>query len=417
MINSSNLFRIATRALIAWIFAIAIYACDTKKEPSEEEVQTQTNAVGDTTAVPPASRTIKTEPVQPQHCTLYFDISSSMKGYWDATIAGDFRGAISDIRNLSVASTAYYFDTKKHDKPFDIITSLKGGKVKWAQESDIFAMIAEIFKNANADSQGKNCYVLITDGIMSGTNAQVTGTEFNIINRELLSGRIDSIVKKYTNKDLSLLVLRYEAPFKGTYYAYNNDNKPLNNETRPFFAFLVGKEGVVNYAVEKLTTQERVKEWAQYGRTHSITLSCDKAQVLSTGEYKCVKNQTPIIYINLKNLPDYASTNDYLKQHIDIIAKEKGKSKRLAYDRDYVIKDSKIELTQSCINTKLPCTFHVGLKQEQPIWVNKYNTDNDIKSYSPLTTFNLRFLLKPFLHLNNTEYLNNAETTTIRIIK
>lgn len=421
MIILHNKASIATTAVIVIVLVMAFSACRGNGGKSDkDDIDSATTDMVQVVSVVDVSSHAGL-PQQPQKCVLYFDASSSMRGYVDATIAGDFHGVIADIKNLASASSeAYLFDDEKHPIA-DITSSLQNRKIKWANESNLFAMIDEIVTNADRDIDS-NCFALVTDGIMSGTNAQIKAQPtYNKVSCEILSGRIDSILNKHRGKDVSVLVVRYTAPFKGIYYAYDNSHKKLDNEKRPFFVIIAAKESVVNYVVDELTKKGRAMDWVQYGRTYSTQLSCSAKLIPGEGYKFERKDSTLYIYLKLDELPPFATTESYLTQNIEICKTGRKNTKRvLERENDYTLAIDgtklKIRFTQKLIH-QLPASFNIGLTMQQPDWVERYTTLDDKDDYRENGTFNLSFFLKPFIRINDISYLNDTTKTRITIIK
>lgn len=364
--------------------------------------------------------------IQPEESVIVFDASKSMQGYADATVNGDFPGVISELNNAGKRSLAYLYDIKKTPIS-NFVSKFQNKQIPWAKESDLFGMVGEILNSASTNPA--NCYALVTDGTMSGSNAEIKADPtYNISKPAILQGKIDSLVNHIPEgKDISVLVAAYMAPFKGVYYAYDNSKKDLENEPRPFYVLVAGGTPQVNYMADKLSKQGNGKI-VQYGVKYPMPLT---ANAILTGKNrykvnKTVKDDGLSISVTLDKLPTYARNINYLRKNLEvertlprgntailILSTEDGEG-------DYTIteKGNKAEIKfNKKINYTLPASFTLRLKRVQPQWVEDMSTPNDKTQYRPDATLNLNYFLRPFLRLNNAECLNNEEQSKIEIIK
>lgn len=369
--------------------------------------------------------TITDTDTKPEECVIVFDASSSMRGYVDATVNGEFPGVISALNNAGNKSRAYLFDTKK--TPIDnFVSKIQNKKIKWANESDLFGMVSEILNSAAANT--RNCYALVTDGIMSGTNAEIKADPtYNISKPAILKGKIDSIVSHMpADKNISLLVVAFMAPFNGTYYKYNNDTVKLINAQRPFYVLVAGGLEQINHMREALGSLN-YEEMVQYGVVYPMNIKCNAK--FAGGKYKfdkSVKEQGLEFELAIDKLPDFAKNIDYLNTNLEIIkVNPKGNKKTLTPaigdgEGDYTIEingnKATVTLDEKIIRT-IPATFKFNLKRVQPQWIENMTTFDDIKNYRPDATLNLNYFLAPFTGMNNAVYLNDTTKSEIKIIK
>lgn len=413
------------------MLSMALTGCDGDKQKDDSNPDTTTE-VSDSISEqsPVAERPVKleaiTEKTQPEESVIVFDASVSMKGYVDATVNGSFPGVISELNNAGKSSKAYLFDTAK--TPIDnFVSKIQHKKIEWTKESDLFGMVEDILNSAVADPQ--NCYALVTDGIMSGSNAEIAlDSTYNISKPEILKGKIDSIINHLPDdRNISLLVAAYTAPFKGTYYCYNNSKKELNNQQRPFYVLIAGGTAQINYMADYLQNRDG-RNLIQYGTIYPMSLSTN-AKVMGNHKFKfdkSVKDAGLNMTISIDSLPAYAKNVNYLTNNLEIQKiSPKGKVTILKPDRDDTAGDysitvegnkAKISYSEKTINT-LPASFRFSLKRVQPQWVEDMNTFDDIKAYNPNATLNLHYFMQPFLRMNHAEYLNDPSKAEIEIVK
>lgn len=412
---------------------MSLMGCGGNSEKKNDSDADTTKLVSDSISGQPTvtERPVKLEAItekrQPEVSVIVFDASSSMKGYVDATVNGSFPGVISELNNAGKSSKAYLFDTAK--TPVDnFVSKIQHKNISWANESDLFGMVGEILNSAVNNPE--NCYALVTDGIMSGSNAEVAADPtYNISKPEILKGKIDSIINHLPDdRNISLLVAAYTAPFKGKYYCYDNKTqKKLDNNFRPFYVLIAGGTAQINYMAEYLQNRDG-RNMIQYGIIYPMSISTN-AKVLGHHKFKfdkSVKDAGLNMTINIDSLPAYAKNVNYLTNNLEIQKiSPKGKVTILKPDRDDTAGDysitvegnkAKISYSTKTINT-LPASFRFSLKRIQPQWIEEMNTFDDIKAYNPNGTLNLQYFMQPFLRMNHTEYLNDPSKADIEIVK
>lgn len=417
--------------LIAGGLTFGLNSCNSSSEESGDNVNTTDSLKEDSTETSPAPIATPTPlaPItgktQPQQCEILFDASVSMQGYVNATEPGDFPGVVAEVNNLPSGTTqAFLFDAKRNAIG-DFLSKLQNKKISWTNESDIFAMTRDILTSASDNPA--NVYALVTDGIMSGSNAQVGADRtYNITNREILKGRIDSIVSKLpAGKDLSVMVAKYLAPFNGTYYCYDNSKKTLKNDHRPFYLIMAGGTEQINYVMDNLQKRTGM-ETVQYGSLYPVNITTNAKFTGKKGVYKCDKataNEGLNVDINIKDLPAFAADINYLIRNLEIIKageNRKATTRPLEYEKDYTLsiegKKLRVTFDQKVINL-LPATFTFNIKRAQPQWIADSSADNDKDAYTAETTLNLSYFLAPFLRLNGAATLNETGKASLTINK
>lgn len=404
------------------VAALTLTACGNTKDEKNTDELTDSLAASIIQNLPP---TITDNETKPEECVIVFDASSSMRGYVDATVNGAFPGAISTLNNAGDKSHAYLFDYKKTSID-NFLSKIQNKNITWAAESDLFGMVKEILNSAAANTQ--NCYALVTDGIMSGTNTEIKADPtYNISKPDILKGKIDSIVSHMpTDKEISLLVVAFKAPFNGKYYKYNNDSVRLENAQRPFYVLVVGGIDQINYMRKKLSdlTYEKM---VHYGVVYPMAITCNGK--IAGKKYKLnksMKEEGVKLELAMDKLPSFAQNIDYLNNNLEIIMiNSKGNKTMLApaigdNEGNYTIEingcKATITLDKKFIYA-IPATFRFNLKRAQPQWIKNMTTHDDIKDYRADATLNLDYFLEPFVGMNNAVYLNDTTKSKIEIIK
>lgn len=419
MINLSNKKRyLQIFAMISLMIAVLIpLSCGSKSNNSEEDDD-------DTTQVPNDVTEAVDDSPQPNKGIIIFDGSSSMQGYVDATTAGSFQAVVGELNNLGKNTESYTFDSEKHQID-NFLSKIQNRKIKWSDQSDLFMMVKDIMTKAGMEPS--NCQILITDGIISGSNEEIKADpSYNISKPALLSARIDSIVSRLPReKNISLLVAKWNTPFKGTYYEYDNKKKHLNNEMRPFYVLVAGSAPKVAYAEKMLSDKEGI-EAVQYGTIYPVTAKLTNGTFINKNHYKVnseMKQEGPVAEVNVASLPPYARNLNYLQKNLEIVkstGKDKKNQRTLEKENDYQLSLENNKLTVTFadkIKNQLPATFEFRIKRVQPQWVADATTHDDKAGYSPSKTFNLDYFLNPFLKLNGKELLNDSGESTIEITK
>lgn len=198
-----------------------------------------------------------------------------MRGYMESSNDSRFYGAIASLVNLANVDSCCFYGEKEEkgiDKEsFDDLLNKRD--IKWSGESDIKSMIASMIEHIN--KKGDDICLLVTDGILSGSNEDIKNSpdrSYNITHREQLSHNIAALFEK-ESVEMSALIIRYEAKFNTSpkpnmkggwyYYCYNNDQKIINNQDRPFFIIAMGKLEYVKYlenALNKAIAENKLNE-------------------------------------------------------------------------------------------------------------------------------------------------------------
>lgn len=288
---------------------------------------------------------------------IYLENSASMKGYVGPKGNGDFASpiiALSHCGNQSTKYIARYVGADAKDnvifnqKPVnDFFSDLSRGSFAVAPSSPIHSILSTAVDSLLASNNGKveDVFCLITDGLMSGSNAEIRNNPlFNIQNLPYLEDCIRNAVNKAKTNNLDCLVYRLETPFNGTYYDHKNGRHQLNG-IRPFFMFMIGdKQNLIliesNLAKEQSFANRPSRRFATYDVSSATTVTKGLLKPVANGnvvvkpagsrfkvEYdpRNVNDLTPISFIiqmNLNTLPSYYVSQSYLEKGLQLSYKD-----------------------------------------------------------------------------------------------
>lgn len=301
------------------------------------------------------------------------------------------------------------------------------GQMRINTSSPIDQIIAEsIDKHLSSGSDGvcTDVFCLITDGIVSGTNAEIVANrDFTYNNLPVIENRVRAAFEKAYNRGLHCLLYRLETPFEGTYFDYQNGKHSNHRGIRPYFMIFVGDK-------ENLAKVEDSLKGEDYDYTHRLaTYDSENIQAIKKGTLRRIPGksnfsiegsvlkykynpmaQQPVEFnleIKLSTLPAYCFDAEYLQENLTLTYQDNATSVDVAIPNDeWIVED--IVLNN---NNKL-CTIPVSISSEyltkmkavssmvitlplrQDEWYKKYSTldDRDIEQDDP-TTFALERLV------------------------
>lgn len=181
---------------------------------------------------------------------IMLENSASMAGYtgsgnpsFTAPIIALFNGI---DKNTSVV-TGYVHDKGDNECEFQKVGNdefqrdLANGKVQTSTSSPIDQILGLIAET----STDSTVTALITDAIVSGTNAEILSTlpdrDWTIKNIPLIEQRVRTAAALMKEKGQDFILSRFETDFKGDYYNYKNLKQIFKtNVARPYFIILIG---------------------------------------------------------------------------------------------------------------------------------------------------------------------------------
>lgn len=400
---------------------VILYAFASCKEGGQDEKNDTTGTVITTstpvTELPPLK--------------IWLDASYSMKGYVDTKEGSEFYGIIGELGTLKKdCDFALYGTSLGKAESYDSFKSkLEDKKIEWGKESNLMSMI----KTA-VDSSSNELVFIITDGIMSGSDKQISKEKtYNKLHRTQLVAEIKSILEK---KEVAINVSQYFLKFKGAYYFYDNSSKTIDEKDRPLYIITIGPKNVVNKVIDEtfekntaLKTDNSItfgNNKMPYNLKISVSnMNCmsrekDNNYRLNTKVLKDIENITFNI-TGITELPEYMKDENYFKQngHFQFKKLKTGDEsyKDFQEGSDYEIEFSNDKLCLTINKNKInKLSLRYVLDYTNPAWIKNSSTDDDITNYSDHTTFNFEYFTKGLSILNPEGYINNPEKTTINII-
>lgn len=219
---------------------------------------------------------------------IMLENSASMAGYtasgnpsFTAPIIALFNGI---DKNTSVV-TGYVHGKDNDDCEFQIVDAdefqknLANGRIQSSTSSPIDQILGLIAETATDST----VTALITDAIVSGTNAEILSTlpdrDWTIKNIPLIEQRVRSAAALMKEKEQDFILSRFETDFKGEYYNYKNLKQIFStNVVRPYFIILIGSRDHLAEMYGKLEKESNFRP------THSLcSFTSDNLPTLEKG--------------------------------------------------------------------------------------------------------------------------------------
>ena len=367
-------------------------------------------------------------PEHPSSATFLFDVSVSMKGYLQSSGDSRFLGVTTFFENIP-SKVVFRLYGKKEGEPIERANfnqMLKNRTIGWSDESDLVAMVRSM--KTHVDS-GDHISFLLTDGILSGSDADIRNSPDRSYNKNMRQTMTENLSHLFSSpKDsLCVLIVRYKAKFRGPYSFYNNSSDSLDNKDRPFFIIALGKWKYVKYVEQKLievkaandgiaTPYEDILMLGDACSYQKVKLSAEEGLNPKNGRLvikKGYEKKSIALSADLRQLPAYMQTLDYMKANIELYVKRASKKEEIAIDKDYYeisVDDAKKQLRISIKATQVKESKLIfKLKYAQPEWVEAKSDDDDsdIKSNSLKLdkTFNLKYLVAGFKNIQKGKYI------------
>lgn len=237
--------------------------------------------------------------------------------------------------------------------------------------SDFLNAIAD---SVVADKQSGSINFFITDGMPSGTSAQIKANpQYNKLQADELKTGIRSAVQKLDGIG-AVSVYQFHAPFAGSYIDYRNVRSKTNEE-RPFYVFAIGKESLVRQfkedcesGVGDLKPDNAVHFFSSEKNVNLIStdLSDDGDDEYSVSDM-AVKDGTAAVDGIKMTVPGIFADSASAKKAVSL--KFNGK------DIPFKPKGGRLEFSLSDIQDD--DKLIVDIKNELPAWVDNSSTDDD----------------------------------------
>lgn len=230
---------------------------------------------------PPKSdaKTILHGPINPAEgnirAAIYFDNSASMKGYANAN-QNIYLDVLSDLRGFYPNTNAIIGGLNIPGN--ELIDRIRLHQIDYSAESLLYHDLDIIASQAQKELEDSikrtlplNFY--LTDGIMSGSDEQICkDSEYNKIHAQDLQNQIRQVL---ANKDsIGISVYQFEGSFVGTYWAYDNENHPINT-MRYFYVIAVGSRPALSNFKQKVdsinsSVNETYSKFTPIAQWHAI---------------------------------------------------------------------------------------------------------------------------------------------------
>lgn len=365
---------------------------------------------------------------------IMLENSVSMKGY-PGNGNPNFSDPVVSLFHCGAEEyLTYYVGAKSSGDPsikFDLVDSesfqreIAHGNVKINTSSPIDKIISDSIDSLLTDD-GEICQdvlCLITDGIISGTNAEIVmDRDFTLKNLPIIEDRVRTAFAKAYEKNLHCLIYRLITPFDGIYYDYRNGKHLDFQGDRPYFMIFVGDK-------DNLIKIESCLKGEAHSYQHRLaTYDSDNIQTIRRGVFRPipgVKNVTrkgnvieykynPIlgesVDINLdmilSNIPSYCFNETYLRENLTLTYQDKVTSVEVGIpNSDWLRKVILDQNNKLCTMTvSIPAEYLANMKPVSPMklllpavqdeWYKEYSTLDDVQICpGDVTTFGLERLV------------------------
>ena len=329
---------------------------------------------------------------------IYLDNTASMEGYMKSSNSGPFVSVFSGVAGFyqgknATTLNAYYTQSsgsgnnkKTTIEKTDFLTlenMVRSQNTTFTDSYQLNEYFSYIKNQINSITQSNKdiiCF-LFTDGIPSGTNDEIKGSQgrrFSITNKDILQNRIANAIR--SNQELSqnigAAIYRFKSRFNGKYWKYNNSTVRINEKDRPFYVIAIGSKNLVkdfSTSVDNGLSSFKPLNQVVFLTPEGKFVPENKAMVEHTnGTTLKMKDpddnhlETYRLFLFARNLPSYL--HNQLSNNLKLI-----------YDGDDVEfenEDGKItfEIEAQSMSKK---TLHIELKDFLPAWIYSYNTEDD----------------------------------------
>ncbi len=360
---------------------------------------------------------------------LYLDSSGSMKGYLGASSDDRFIGTLAAFM-YSAPTEVRLFGTQegKALSSSQFERQLNAKSIQWSAESDLTKMISSLIQRI---SGGYASYgILITDGIMSGSNSEIQREpNYNKTRRGLLTQKILNVFNTYKdnteNKQLSAIVIQYTSSFGGKYYDYKNTNITLNNKERPYYAIIFVKSEECNSYLQNLEQNDALKAYTNIyviGESQpdiKILPYKETASIVSGGlqlnSAAIKKNDGNLaLTVAIQKLPNYMRDAEFIQNNIELIKINDKDEQQVISPERYTLEVASNRLVLSINPNYIKGSkIKVKIKNSLPRWIEIASSDDDSQiAYDEIElarTFNFKYLMDGFKPLHTYADISTPE--------
>ena len=406
---------------LATVLLVFCYGCGSGKGDKQDGISTEKN---DTTSIvksdaTPILPTNIEKGERPNRATLYMDISGSMKGYVNTSKDSRFSGVISSFAYVPHHTSVSLFGIKEQQaiEVDDFLNLLNERKIKWSVESNLKEMIESMVKKLGTGEC--DVCMLVTDGIMSGTNEQIRNSPeraYSVRYRTVMSNSIKNILA--SRSDLSALIVAYKSFFNGTYYCYTNEQGILKEKERPFYIIAIGSNKSITYIKEEIEKRknEEIGAYEHFlvvGEELPYNIHFSHSKGLKTNSTrpgliieKSARMDSIYFSAEISSLPIYMQDRKYLANNTFLYVKHKNKNEiklnanvyNIAVEKD----NNRCKAIISIATNRLSrgCQLRIHVKYSLPEWIEKKSCDDDREISNDVSlqnkTFNFKYLIEGF---------------------
>lgn len=267
---------------------------------------------------------------------FFIDKSASMDGY--------YKGGTDFVHNIGSLLAKIDDDIKPIKEIWEVSDSMElfpGTADAFRQQLPRVqpngrksSMMDQIFEKIANTTDKKDIAIFVSDGILSFPDQDIRKNKN--INKENADNLHTAIYITFSRlkkqKDFGVSLYAFKSGFTGRYFNYQNTPIKLTNATRPYYVWIAGKKNLLRKfdATLKDFPTFRPEQELHFGLQDSAvtsgniitqlnhvgdwTLSDDGKGINDIGK----GNARFTIAVNLSQLPPYAQTIDYLKEHLQV---------------------------------------------------------------------------------------------------
>ena len=357
---------------------------------------------------------------------FYIDNSASMGGYFKKN--AEFNEVIADLtakidKEISAIDIVFITDSVK---PYpNSVQQFSEDIARTPPAKQRSSQLHTMVQKLAARNDSNDISLLVSDCILSFPDEAIRS------NPEINKDKAPSTLKNniyqsfydLKKRGMATSVYAFTSKFFGTYYDYHNRPKTLSGESRPFYVWVMAdKELLAKFDAQLADISSfRPEQSLHFGLTEApVEYYTVLNQVEKEGKWKWnrgaktiedvnVKDGEPqfCVAANLTNLPPYAQTADYLKEHVQVKAegcevelakvedkKTADQSKLKSIPEKKAFEEATHFLIFSVKALRVPnATIAVNLPLQYDDWYMNWSTMDDTGADMKNKTFGLQYLI------------------------
>lgn len=355
--------------------------------------------------------TIKIEwkTIKPLLTVVYLDNTASMEGYLRPTTGSvaDFVSTFNALRRIEGDTVQAYYVAEnglQRTRLSDMTVGINDRTLP-VDRKDAYRMSAfldTVVTRTLADKMHDVVSYFITDGIISGTNAQIRGeAEFNVSHAGTLSTDIAQAVSKLQGRGYGILITRQLADFGGDYITYRNTSVPYTGK-RPYYVIAIAPEAKIKSLASQITDQNVFSAspvqnilvasvapaLPRFAAKSPTAEEKDGTTYVDTEQYTGGDFD---VNLDLQSLPEYMRDEQTAKRAVVVTFN----GQPIPAD-SYKVADNVLALKRPLAPGTNVWTARV--RNVLPPWVESQTADSDLElTANDPKTFNLKYLIKGLL--------------------